>query len=124
MLSPQDLGLTTLEMPALFWYVSGPTDASVKITLKDDADVDPVMRLTPPGIRAGGIQRVDLAAERVRLDRDVQYEFSVALLAARDAQTPARQAFASGVIKRVRLAESLRERLGKAGRSQLARYSG
>jgi hypothetical protein len=116
-LCPRDLGLTTLEMPALFWYVSGPTDAAVKITLSDDADVDPLLRLTPPGVRAGGIQRVDLAALGIRLDREVQYQFAVALLAANNAAAPARQAFASGVIKRVRLAESLRERLGKADRA-------
>jgi hypothetical protein len=116
-LCPRDLGLTTLEMPSLFWYVSGPTDASVKITLSDDADVDPVLRLTPAGVHAAGIQRLDLAARGVRLDREVQYQFAVALLGARDARSPARQAFASGVIKRVRPGESLRERLEKADRA-------
>ncbi len=116
-LSPQDLGLTTLEMPALFWYVSDPTDAAVKITLSDDADVDPILRLTPAGIRAAGIQRLDLAAHGVRLEREVQYQFAVAIRGARDAEAPARQAFASAVIKRVRPAESLRERLGKADRA-------
>lgn len=89
---------------------------AVKITLGNDADIDPVLELTPAGVPEGGIQRLDLSAHSVRLEPEVKYQFAVALLEKKNASDPAKQVFASGVIKRVRADDALLARLKSADR--------
>jgi len=98
-LSPDHIGLTVRERPALYWYVSKATPYPVVFTLID-ADADkPVVeaRLKPPS--QGGVQRIRLADHGVALSANVHYQWFVAL--ALDPAHPSSDIIAGGVIERI-----------------------
>jgi hypothetical protein len=115
-LSPQELGLTTREMPSLFWYLSRPTDVPVKITLRGEDEAEPPLEFSPPKTARAGIYRLDLAERKYRLTPGIEYRWAI-FVAAGDPQMPG-EVVAKGTIKRLRLTDALSASLSKAARPQ------
>jgi uncharacterized protein DUF928 len=98
-LAPQRVGQTVKEQPTLYWYNSKPIASAVEVTLVADQSSKTVLKVTVPGPLPAGINGFRLADTKVRLDPNVDYQWSVAVVAS-TAERP-RNAFASGMIRRV-----------------------
>jgi len=79
-LTPEHAGYTLKEQPTLYWYISGPTQVKVEITLieegKENALVEmPIDKVTGPAIHA-----LPFAKLGIRLKKGVEYQWTVALV--------------------------------------------
>jgi hypothetical protein len=97
-LVPDHLGLTLSDQPTLYWYLSAPTDARIELTLVQPGREAPLLELVLPGIEAG-IHAVELRNHGVQLALDVEYEWSVALIA--DQNQRSRDIVSAGALMRI-----------------------
>ncbi|MBW2383271.1 MAG: DUF928 domain-containing protein [Deltaproteobacteria bacterium] len=100
-LAPSHLAETVSARPSLFFYLDGaaPEDATLVFTLIDDVHIDPLaeVQITSP-LRAG-IQRIDLDRLDISLAPDVEYEWSVSLVA--NPRSRSQDRISTGYIRRV-----------------------
>lgn len=82
-LAPPHVARTIAPAPSLFWHVDGvvATSQTLRFTLLDPRETQPVVEAKLPRPPAPGTQRVRLADYDVALVPGVEYEWSVALLA-------------------------------------------
>lgn len=97
-LAPDHLGLTLSEQPTLHWFLSAPTGARIELVLIDPRRSSPLVEAHVAGDRAG-IQSFDSGRAGVRLEPNVQYEWSVAVVL--DPEQRSRDVVAGGAIMRV-----------------------
>jgi hypothetical protein len=98
-LAPDHVGHSAAEQPTLYWFVSKPVRAKLQVTLASESSIKPELEVDVAQPVVPGIQAFSLAAHGLRLKPDVDYEFSVALVA-----NPAERSSdltASGVVRRV-----------------------
>jgi hypothetical protein len=79
-LAPEQPGLAATEQPVLYWYVSGPAATRVEVALIDDAGEAPLLELGMDADASGGIRSLRLADHGIRLQPNVEYQWSVALV--------------------------------------------
>ncbi len=77
-LASEQTGLTRAAQPTLFWYLGGPTELPVVLTLIDEAAVEPLLEVALGTVAEPGIHAVDLAAYDVRLEPGRLYQWSIA----------------------------------------------
>jgi hypothetical protein len=111
-LAPDDVGTTTQEQPSLFWYQSKPSDAKFELTLLQPNKVKPLMQVKMDRAGKAGIQRLKLSDHGVKLERDVEYQWVVALIT--DPDNRSTDLVASGAIKRVASDAALQEKISQA----------
>ena len=111
-LSPDDTGLTTQEQPSLFWYQSRPSQAGLELTLLEENKAKPLLHIKPGTSSKSGIQRLKLADHGIKLEKDKEYQWVVALVT--DPANRSSDLVASGFIKRVELPAEVKEKLAKA----------
>lgn len=85
-LAPDHVGWTQSASPSLFWHLDGvpPETARIVFTLALADGVEPLVERALPLPAAAGIQRIRLADFGVMLSPDVDYAWSVSLLAGDD----------------------------------------
>jgi hypothetical protein len=116
-LAPDDVGVTTLEQPSLFWFQSKPADAKFELTLLQENKVNPLVQMKVDRSTKAGIQRMKLADHGVKLAPGVEYQWVVALI--NDPDNRSSDLVASGVIKRVEPSAELKEKTAKAAPAAL-----
>jgi len=81
-LVPEHTGQTVSAQPSLFWYLDTlpSEDTPVYFTLINEQAIDPIAEIQLPKLSEVGIQRVDLAQHGITLDRDTEYEWTVAVV--------------------------------------------
>lgn len=123
--APSDhTGLTSLEQPALYWYLSKPFTSPIEFTLIGD-DVKPLVEVSLPTPYQPGLQRIRLADFGVRLSPDSQYFWFVSFVV--DPNLRSRDILAGATIRRIQLADDLSKKLDaadKADRAKLFAESG
>jgi hypothetical protein len=77
-LAPEQTGLTAREQPLLFWYQGAPSAARVTVTVIDEEAIEPLLEADLGEIAERGIHALDLAAQGLRLEEGVEYQWSVA----------------------------------------------
>jgi hypothetical protein len=97
-LAPEQTGLTAREQPVLFWYQGAPSAARVTVTVIDEEAVDPLLEADLGEITEPGIHALDLAAQDVRLEPGVEYQWSVAEVV--DPEQRSADLVTSGTIRR------------------------
>jgi len=98
-LTPRQIGLTLRDQPVLYWYSSWPIATAVQITVVEDETDKTVLKTYLPGPVPAGIHAFPLAATRLRLALNVDYQWSVTVeLSPRERS---RNVVASGMIRRV-----------------------
>ena len=97
-LAPDHLGLTHSEQPTLYWFISEPTAARIELTLTEPGVEAPLLETVLP-VAAAGIQSIDLRALGIRLERGIEYEWSVALVT--DPAQRSRDIVSGGAIMRI-----------------------
>lgn len=100
-LTPDHLAETVSVDPSLFWHIDAVPAGSAKLvfTLIDEVSFDPMVEAVLPAPGAPGIQRIRLADHAVKLDPEMEYEWSVALVP--DPEDRTRDVMSSGFIRRV-----------------------
>lgn len=109
-LAPDHVGLTTAEQPTLYWFISKPVKQKILITLSSEKSIKPVLEVELKQPAAAGINAIRLAEHNVRLEPNVEYEWSVAVVP--DAAQRSNDLLASGIIKRVAAPPGLTQKLG------------
>ncbi len=81
-LVPEHVGQTVSEQPSLFWYIDAlpAEDALVYFTLTNELEIDPIAEIRLSDLSKIGIQRVDLAEHGIKLERGIEYEWTVAII--------------------------------------------
>jgi len=81
LLAPPKLAATLSAQPTLYWYVSGPSGAPLRVTLLDVEGIspEPLLELALDPAPAAGVYGVSLAEHDVRLEEGRLYEWSAAL---------------------------------------------
>jgi len=111
-LGPEEVGQTTQESPALYWFISKPTDRKVLVTLSNDDDAEPLVEKKLSGVKTGGVQKLDLAAEGAKLTPGVQYRVTVAVVV--DPANRSLDSIATCFVKRVKATDELTAALAKS----------
>lgn len=78
-LSPDHIGLTIFEQPALFWFIGNQTDHPVDVMITDENNTQMLLdvRMLPP-IRPG-IHKVELKDYGIKLHPDTTYQWKIML---------------------------------------------
>jgi len=116
-LAPDDIGVTTLEQPSLFWFQSKPADAKFELTLLQENKVNPLVQVRVDRSTKAGIQRLKLSDHGLKLAPGVEYQWVVALI--NDPDHRSTDLVASGVIKRIEPSAELKEKTAKAAPASL-----
>ena len=111
-LAPDHTGLTAVEQPSLFWFISNPITLPLELTVMDPRHAQPLLETPLPAPRQGGIQRVRLVDHGVRLEPGVAYRWFIAVVT--DPGRRSRDILSGGAIERVDLPDALQSRLAAA----------
>lgn len=103
-LAPDHIGRTFQDQPTLYWYVSKPLSGPIEFTLIDESETPLVEKTLAPSTRLG-IQRLPLSEIGVRLERNKQYQWFLAIVV--DPKRRAKDVLAGAMIERHPLPESL-----------------
>lgn len=78
-LSPDHIGLTMFEQPALFWFIAYPTSQPVDVMITDESNTQRLLdvRMLPP--IQPGIHKVDLRDYGIRLQLNTTYQWKIVL---------------------------------------------
>lgn len=109
-LVPDHVGLTTMEHPTLYWYLSKPTAVRIEITLIRESEIQPLIEASAGNAPAAGIHAIRLADHGVSLVPGVEYEWSVALVLNPDERS--HDIISAGALMRVRPTADQKTRLG------------
>jgi hypothetical protein len=115
-LAPERVGLTTKEQPSLYWFQSKAVTNRFELIITEKNAIKPLLeaQIDAP---SSGIKRVRLSDHNVRLAEGVEYRWSVAIVV--DPENRSKDVVASGVIKRIKPAGKLLQRLRGAPESEL-----
>jgi hypothetical protein len=111
-LAPDHTGLTAVEQPSLFWFISNPITLPLELTVMDPRRAQPLLETSLPAPQQGGIQRVRLSDHGVRLEPGVAYRWFIAVVA--DPGRRSRDILSGGAIERIDLPTDLQARLATA----------
>lgn len=106
------MGLTSQEQPTIFWYISGPTEDYVELTINDDESYDPLLEVRVPSPTQPGFQKVNLAEYDFHLQPGKKYMWSIALVPDMDHRS--RDVITFGGIVRKPLSQKLANEINKA----------
>jgi len=106
-LAPDHVGLTVSASPSLFWHIDAVPGKGVALifTITDDTSVTPLAEVGLDAPSGAGIQRLRLADHGIKLDPEVEYMWSIALVA--DADKRSEDVVSTSFIRRVARPEAL-----------------
>jgi len=124
LLVPDHVGLTASENPALYWYISKPTSVRVEVTLIDEKGETPLIEYAVQNATGPAVHRIDLAAHKVALKPDVEYQWSISVVP--NPNERSNDVMAGGALKRVAEPQKITaRRAAGAPKDELARlYAG
>jgi hypothetical protein len=107
-LAPYDhVGETLHKSPALYWYVSQPTQLPIDFTLEDSREWEPVLRVTLNPPTKPGIQVIRLSDYNASLEPEVTYQWHVSIKIS--SESPSKDIHAMGVIERAPYVQAIAE---------------
>jgi len=116
-LAPNHTGLTAVDQPTLYWFISNVTQYPVEVTVVDPQGGDPLLETRVPSPSQPGVQRIRLADFGVRLKPGVPYRWFVAVVP--DPARRSKDILAGGTIERVDPSEELKKKMAQAGKADL-----
>jgi len=78
-LAPEHAGKTVNSSPKLYWAIYSKKNQKITFSLSDPSKTEPVLEKVLPEVK-DGIHSFDLAAEGIKLSKDVEYEWSVTVM--------------------------------------------
>lgn len=114
---PDHVGLTIMQQPVLYWFISKPTQVKLEITIIDENGVKPILELPLAAMEGPAIHSIDLSHHGVTLQHDVEYQWTVALVP--DANERSSDVISGGAIKVVEPPASLRDKLASSPANEL-----
>jgi hypothetical protein len=117
-LAPEHVGTTVKEQPCLYWYQSKSAKNRFELTISQSKKADPIVEVVLEPMKEDGIRRFCLAQYNVKLEQNVEYRWSVAMVL--DPANRSKDIVASGVIKRIAPPENLHKRLAEISQDKEA----
>lgn len=114
-LAPDQTGLTSQAQPTLYWYTSGPSNATLEVTVIAEVAERPVLTQNL-NLTRGGVQSFDLAKHGVTLKPDTEYEWFVS--AVPDPTQRSKDVTSGGTIRRVAPDPAVQARVAAADERQ------
>lgn len=114
-LAPDHTGLTSQAQPTLYWYTSGPSNATLEVTVIAEVAERPVLTQNL-NLTRGGVQSFDLAKHGVTLKPDTEYEWFVS--AVPDPTQRSKDVTSGGTIRRVAPDPAVQARVAAADERQ------
>jgi hypothetical protein len=119
-LVPDHVALTVSEQPALYWYLSKPSNVRVEIVLLDDKGESPLIEYAVANAAGPAVHRVDLAQHKVMLKPEVEYQWSISVVPNPNERSS--DVMAGGALKRVAMPAKIATlRSSGASKEELAR---
>jgi hypothetical protein len=118
-LTPEHTGLTSQAQPILYWYISRQVSESyqfIEFVLISEKSTTPVLRTRLDKTAKQGIQKISMADYNISLIPEVEYRWSIALVA--DENTRSLDVVSSGNVKLVGTDRALEARLHKSSIDQ------
>ena len=117
-LAPEHEALTTQSQPALFWFQSAPAKADFELTLTEPKKPRPLLSLKGGNEQKAGIHSVSLSRQKITLEPNLSYRWSVALIP--DSKSRSKDIIATGGIRHVQAPAGLMEKIEKAPQAERA----
>jgi hypothetical protein len=111
-LVPDQLALTVQAQPSLYWYQDKATKTVCEITVTEPKDPKPLVMLKTGQSTPAGIHAIRLSKFNVKLEPNVVYKWSVAVVL--DPENRSQDIIANGVIKRIEPSPDLAAKLAAA----------
>jgi Domain of Unknown Function (DUF928). len=115
-LAPDHIGLTIQAQPSLYWYISRPTTSPLELCVVNEDTLSTVLDVALAVPRGAGVKHLRLSDYGIKLVPDVEYRWSVTLVA--DPEHRSRDIIASGTIQRVQPPEGLAQKLSRASEQE------
>jgi len=96
-IAPDHAGLSAVDQPELYWYISRPVETPLEFTLVAVDATDPLVETTIAPVAREGIQRLRLADMKVRLKPGEEYQWLISF--ASKPGSRAKDAIASGRVR-------------------------
>ena len=82
LIAPENVGLTSIPQPSLFWYISASYNGLVEFTLNEVGTLNPisVLYILIEGVTEKGIYKFDLEYFDILLKENLEYEYHLALV--------------------------------------------
>lgn len=119
-LAPGQTGLTTQEQPILYWAISQPVRAVIRLSIVADASNKTVLDVKTPDAATAGIHAFPLKGTPLRLALNTDYQWSVTAVRSQD---PSENIVASGIVRRVQRPTADREANLRATSEAAASYA-
>ena len=116
-LAPEHIGLTLKEQPSLFWFQSELADKNFELTMVERKKPKPVLEVKILDPKNSGIHRLRLTDHKIKLAFNVEYEWTVALIAGPEKRSA--DVISRGAIKRIIPSDGLSAKLKKADKTEL-----
>jgi hypothetical protein len=78
-LTPEETGKTINSSPKLYWAIYSKKAQKITFSLSDPSKTEPILEKVLPEVTEG-IHSFDLAAESIKLSKEVEYEWSVTVM--------------------------------------------
>lgn len=111
-LVPDHVALTTRMQPSLYWYQSKAGKTRCEVTLTQPEKAKPLLDLQSSGPTAAGIHSIKLSDFKVKLEPNIVYKWSVAVVV--DPHNRSEDIVADGVIEYVPASPELAAKLAAA----------
>ncbi|WP_028325425.1 DUF928 domain-containing protein [Desulfatirhabdium butyrativorans] len=111
-LVPEHIGLTSIDMPVLYWHASRAVEVPIEFAIIDDNAIEPLYQVSMKPPFAAGYHAVRLQDGLCKLELHKVYKWFIAMVV--DSQHRSRDIVVSGAIERVKLSDQLRSRIQQA----------
>jgi hypothetical protein len=117
-LAPDHVGWTGQDQPTLYWFNTYPVRQRAQLTITTADSDKPLLEINLPQPVPAGINSFALADTPIRLQTDIEYEWSVAIIT--NAAERSNDVMAGGIIQRVTIPGPA-DRAARASAGQAAR---
>lgn len=111
-IAPQQIGLTTLEQPVLYWHLDKAANYALEMTVMEAGKMSPLLLEKHDGPINPGLHSFRVTGQNIRLETGKEYEWFVALII--DPEQRSKDIIAGGGIMRVSVPTGLQKSLDTA----------
>lgn len=116
-LAPDHTGLTTLEAPSLYWYLSRLVSSRIEFTVNDEQSIAPVLEIQLEAPKQPGVQKISLFDYDIQLKPGVEYQWFVTLVP--DPDQRSYDLISGGTVQHVKPSAALHAHLNGADAEEL-----
>ena len=110
-IASEQTGFTSINMPTLYWYISGAFNGQMEFKLNEPSISKPVLSVQLKGVPAEDIYALKLSEHNIKLKPNIEYEWFVSIIT--DPEERSGDIYASATIKYVEASSNLKKLLSQ-----------